>query len=193
MPDFLVRAQWNGRGPEQDLLMELKTLHYGSSTYPATSQGRCNAVAARAARLPAEYAAKARQVDAHYCGVQLGDIGPVERRLRTYEPVKGLVFGAFGEASEDVHILLSAVADAGATKHFRSMLARDPEEARGSVAWLLKRRWGVTAARAAARLTLSRLEFVGRGAAAAVNRRREATGRAAQARRASCWQRRGPR
>ena len=73
------------------------------------------------------------------------------------------------------------------------MLARDPEEARGALAWLLKRRWAVTAVRAAARLTLGRLELVGRGAPAAVVRRREAEGRAARARRASCWQRRGPR
>ena len=142
-------------------------------------------------RIP--YARKARQVDASYCGTQLGKAGPVEQRLQAYDAVKGLVFGAFGEASPDVSLLLSAAADAGARKHFRSMLANEPEEARGALAWLIKRRWGVTAVRAAARLTLGRLELVGRGAGAAVSRRREADGRAARARRASCWERRGPR
>ena len=193
VPDFLVRTQWNGRGPVRDVLLELKTLHFGTSTYPTAAQGRCTAVAKRAARLPAEYTSKARQVDVRHCGTRRGEIGPVERRLRTYDAVKGLVFGAFGEASADVHVLLSATAAVGADRHYRSMLARDPEDARGAVAWLLKRRWGVTAVRAAARLTLGRLELVGRGAGAAASRRHEANGLAAQARRSSCWERRGPR
>ena len=61
------------------------------------------------------------------------------------------------------------------------------------MAWLLKRRWALTAARENARLTLSRLDHVGRGAQAAIVRRAVAEGHAAKARRAACVGMRGPR
>ena len=86
MPDFLVHAALDG--PERPILMEFKTLHYGSSTYVSHS-ARCHAVERRAAALPGEYAAKARAVDRRYCGTPEGSIGPVG----TYEPVWGIVNG----------------------------------------------------------------------------------------------------
>ena len=46
-----------------------------------------------------------------------------------------------------------------------------PGSARGILAWMLRRRWGMTALRENARLKLERLEFVGRGAQAAADRR----------------------
>ena len=189
---FLVRVQWGGAAPERDLLLELKTLHFGASTYPAGATARCHAVARRAAALLREYAAKARQVDQKYCGSAPHETGPVAARLRGYDAVKGLVFGAFGETSPDVHKLLSSVVQIGARHHYRKMRARDPDEARGALAWMLKRRWGISAVRAHARLTLARLEHVGRGAGQAVVRRIAAEGTAARARRAFCCGTRGP-
>ena len=91
VPDFMVHAALDG--PERPLLMELKTLHYGRATYPERD-ARCHAVLRRARALPAEYAAKAREVDRRYCGTPEGTTGPVEMRLRSFEPVRGLVFGA---------------------------------------------------------------------------------------------------
>ena len=78
--------------------------------------------------------------------------------------------------------MLSALADASATRDWRSMRCRDRDAARGALAWLLRRRWGLTAVREAARLKLDRLELVGRGAGAAAQRRR--FGQAAHAARA---------
>ena len=72
------------------------------------------------------------------------------------------------------------------------MGARSPDEARGALAWLLRRRWAMTSAREAARLTLARLDLVRAGAAAARDRRVQAASSAAEARRESCWQQRGP-
>ena len=66
------------------------------------------------------------------------------------------------------------------------MLARDATEARAALIWLLRRRWGLTAVRENARLLLARLEHVGRGAAAAAERRVAACDDAARARRAAC-------
>ena len=51
------------------------------------------------------------------------------------------------------------------------MGCKDKDAAVGCLAWLLRRRWGMTALRECARLKLERLAFVGRGAAAAHERR----------------------
>ena len=63
------------------------------------------------------------------------------------------------------------MAHAGAQRHWRSMRCDDPPQAVGVMAWLLRRRWGLTALRENAHLKLDRLEFVGRGAVAATQRR----------------------
>ena len=191
VPDFLFTLAVDG--PERELLFELKTLHAGPSTY-GVSHHRCEAVGRRARALPAEYAAKARQVDRQFCGTPPNEVGPVEAKLRTYDPVRGLVFGAWGEASPDVERLLSEFCRIGASTHWRSMQVSGPGRAQDILAWMLRRCWGMTALRECARLKLERLEFVGPGAVAAADRRAAACSSAAlAARRATCsfWQ--GPR
>ena len=90
-------------------------------------------------------------------------------------------------SSDAVHSLLHMAAHSGATRHWRSMRASDHAGAVGAIAWLLRRRWGVGACRAAARLLLDRLEYVGAGAVAAAGRRETARCGAAEARRAAAW------
>ena len=103
------------------------------------------------------------------------------QRLHRFDPVKGLVFGHFGEASPDVHKLVSALARSAA---YRSQHADD--SLHGLLAWHYKRRWSLAAVRGAARLTLTRLaSAVGRGTTAAANRRAAAENAVAQARRAA--------
>ena len=72
------------------------------------------------------------------------------------------------------------------------MTATSEETARGALAWLLRRRWGLAAVRENARLLLGRLGHAGRGVEAAEARRAAADGPAARARRAACWEARGP-
>ena len=103
VPDFLVYEP--DAGPGQACLMELKTLHFGTSTYPSSAE-RCAAVTRRARAIHNEYVAKARMVDSRYCGTPAAEDGPVIRKLCSYGEVRGLVFGAWGEASIDVHRLL---------------------------------------------------------------------------------------
>jgi len=184
VPDFMFHLALDG--PERGLLFELKTLHYGRSTYDA-GPGRCDAVARRAGALPAEYSGKARRLDRTYCGTAAGSQGPVESKLRSYDPVRGLVFGAWGEGSPAVDRLIGLFAECGAGRHYRRMQARSPHEAKGALAWLLRRRWAITALRENARLKLERLEFVGPGAASAAARQAAASqGRACLLRRAPC-------
>ena len=168
VPDFLITAPVDG--PERSLLYEVKCLHFGSSTYRADTQ-RCEAVARRARALPAEYGKKAREVDNRFCETLPDHVGPVQLKLRTFEPVRGLVFGAWGETSPDTEKLLTVLAHIGATRHWRGMRCKDATSAVGALAWMLRRRWALTALRENARLKLERLEFVGRGAEAAVTRR----------------------
>ena len=164
VPDFLVYAP---EGPNRTCLMELKTLHFGTSTYPLSAT-RCEAVRVRAGAIGGENAAK---VDERYCGTPQGEVGPVRRQLLSYGTVRGLVFGAWGEASSDAHELLHLLAKKGAQVRWREMGSPDEASAVGCLAWLLRRRWGMTALRENARLKLDRMAYVGRGAAQAADRR----------------------
>jgi len=168
VPDFMLYADWDG--PEQPFLLELKTLHYASSTY-AHEDRRCESVARRARALPAEYAAKARTTDQRYCGTPVGELGPVSQRLQTYGRVHGLVFGSWGEASPDVEKLLGTLARKGAAHFWRATGSDSEQSAIGTMAWMLRRRWGITALRENARLKIGRLGYAGRGAEAAASRR----------------------
>ena len=58
-----------------------------------------------------EYLTKARTVDRLYVGTLEGEVGPVEAKLLSFERVRGVVFGAFGEASELVHQLIDQLAN----------------------------------------------------------------------------------
>lgn len=193
VPDLLVGVPMPGGAADRDCLFELKTLHAGPSTYPASSTERCAAACTRAEALPKEYATKAQRLDREFCDTPPGVVGPVERRLLALGTVRGLVFGHWGETSPDVEDLLSIAAEVGARRHWRAMQAPSPGVALGSLVWLLRRRWGMAAWRASARLLLDRLEHIGAGAATAAARRATARADAVEARRAACWLHRGGR
>ena len=57
------------------------------------------AVYRRARVFTEEYPKKARNVDRVYGGVAEGAVGRVQRKLLDFGEVRGLMFGAFGEAS----------------------------------------------------------------------------------------------
>ena len=58
--------------------------------------------------LTEEYTKNARNVDKVYGGAAEGTVGRVQRKLMDFGQVRGLVFEAFGEASEGVHELVQA-------------------------------------------------------------------------------------
>ena len=64
----------------------------------------------RAGELKAEYLAKAKHTDQTYCGTPRDTVGPVELKLGSLGKVHGIVVGAFGEASDDLHSLIHHLA-----------------------------------------------------------------------------------
>ena len=81
-------------------------------------------------------------IDQQHCGTPPGVTGPVEQQLQAFGQLRGLVFGASGEASPDVELLLAHAASAGAHRHWRSMGCGDDGSPRGILAWMLRLRWG---------------------------------------------------
>ena len=67
-----------------------------------------------------------------------------------------------GRGLPEVDRLIGMLAHVGSRRHWCSMQARSADEAQGALAWMLRRRWALTALRENARLKLERLEFVGR-------------------------------
>ena len=92
------------------------------------------------------------------------------RRLRQYGAVQGLVFGSFAEASDAVDRLACYAAEVGAGRARCDDTSFGPDDVRDRLLAAMRRRWGVAAARANARLLLMRLGVVARGAVAAEDR-----------------------
>ena len=111
-----------------------------------------------------------------YCSSAPGTTGPVETKLATLGEVKGLVVGAFGEGSEDLHTLIhhlaaSRVRVAGPQKGKRGQVRTEEAELAITTSFL-RRTISVAGVRAQAQLLLSRLEVIGPviGVAAAAGR-----------------------
>ena len=86
---------------------------------------------------------------------------PILDRLRSFGQTRGLAFGAYGEASPDVHALLTVAADGLAARQWRDMGARTQEEARSFIVSSLRRRLGLDICREFARHRIRRVPYIG--------------------------------
>ena len=82
-------------------------------------------------------------------------------RLQKFPPCGGICWGAYAEASHEVHELISHAATIGADTRWRRMGARSPAEARGFLVASMRREWSVSAWLCQARLVAWRLSTVG--------------------------------
>ena len=185
VPDFKVR----GDGGEGDVLCELKFINACNTWYPRNPRPRnvMRGVKRRADRLTGEYGKKAQQVDQLHCGVpppppaRAGvprpprQVGPVENRLNSFGHVRGWVFGAWGECSEEVHALVQKLAEAkvnkAATEPGHRRIFRSREAQLASEVSFLRRRLSFTAVQQQSRLLLDRLQLLGEGSREAARRR----------------------
>ena len=174
---------------EQDILCEVKCMSASKSRYPRNPrQGAgTRAVDRRAEGLTADYTRKAREMDHQHCGVprppppQYGvaqappKVGPVQRRLQRFGRVRGWCFGAWGEASEDVHHLVQQLADSRllvADLHLgRRRPQRSKEAERAALVRQIRRQLAFTAVQQQSKLLLDRLQLLGDGATEAERRR----------------------
>ena len=158
------------------VLAELKVISSCPTRYQRNPRHTVKAVDRRAVTLPGEYVRHARSIDQEFGGVVQGTMGPVEAKLLSFPPLKKWVFGAWGEASEDVHILVHDLATAR-LQHMRIMEGRQRWERRsetGELAILTGqvRRWlSLEGVRGQARCLLGRVGALGPGAVAAAKRR----------------------
>ena len=90
-----------------------------------------------------------------------GNTNPILDRLRSFGQTRGLAFGAYGEASPDVHALLTVAADGLAARQWRDMGARTQEEARSFIVSSLRRRLGLVICREFARHRIRRVPYIG--------------------------------
>ena len=180
--DFLVKvpgdsAVAGGTGSARDVsvLAELKVICSCPTRYQRTPRHPDKAVKRRAVQLPREYLVKARTMDSVYGGIPEGEEGPVARKLATF-PFQSWVFGAWNEASADVHSLVHTLAAArlkqeellagGRRRHQATEVA-----ALARLTGQVRRSLSLVAARATSRCLLDRLEVLGSGDRAAARRR----------------------
>ena len=108
VPDFRLTMP-SPTGGSFSQLAELKIISCCESWYPVGSKVR--GTDRRANGLQQEYRKKAKKVDQEVLGLPVDQRGPVERRLDEFGTVLGLCFGAWGEASEEVHRLVQVLAE----------------------------------------------------------------------------------
>ena len=131
--------------------------------HPHPTRDSVKAVDKRAGVLTEEYMKKAKQVDRVYGGVAEGVVGRVQRRLEDFGQVRGLVFGAFGEASEGVHELVHVLANSRLKAEGMQQGRQTESGELGVLVGQIRRILSVTAVRAQAECLLSRLRNVGSG------------------------------
>ena len=185
VPDFSLRlpselAEELGVGGNSVVLAELKVLSSCPTRYRRAPRAAVKAVTRRAGELPGEYARKAKIMDVEYGGVAEGEVGPVARKLASFPRLQGWVFGAWNEASPDVHSLVHLLARSRLRKEEElqewGAVARrrrvSKEAALAALTGQVRRQLSLVSARAQARLLLDRVAVLGRGVEAAAGRRR---------------------
>ena len=106
-------------------------------------------------------------------------IGPVETKLLSFGRVHGWVFGAYGEVSEDVHLLVQRIANSRLDRLDTLPGRRDRRRSRAAQLSALvadvRRQLSICSVKQQARLLLDRLCLIGDGASEAGRRRDWAT------------------
>ena len=172
VPDFLLGLS-NPAGGREDRLAELKVINCCLTRYPPGRNDR--AVDRRANLLQNEYRRKARDADKNYVGHNSENIGPVERKLMQFGEIIGLVVGAFGEGSEDLHDLLQKIAESKANAMGLRRGRESTDTEIGIIVGQIRRSLSTTFVRAQAQCLLTRMNCIGQGYIKAFKRRQWAS------------------
>merc|ERR1712082_341330 len=107
VPDYRLRLPTE-EGPI-DSLAELKIIGAGVTWYPRGVVGR--GTDRRAGGLARLYRDSLDKLDRRFHGTTPGQTGPLVTRLESFGKLQGLVVGAWGEASRDLHSLVKVMAE----------------------------------------------------------------------------------
>ena len=162
VPDFRIEMP-SHTGGTRFQLAELKVISCCESWYTPSAGGKVRATEKRASGLKAEYRRKARDVDKEAREMKKEDKGPVERRLEEFGDILGLVFGAWGEASEMVHHLVQTLAESRLS--FQGLKSGRPgsKAELGVIVGQIRRRLSMIAIKAQTECLLAKLHQVGPG------------------------------
>ena len=177
-----LRGQWDQRKrqgmipdmffPTSGKLADIKTMsccksHYSPARFRQAVQH--DAVRVRQGTVHAEYMKKARTIDEDFNGYPSFDNqpGPVQLKLTSFGRVKGLVCGAFGEGSPDLHKLCDKIADVAASTKFMEMGAISMKTAKSRASRYVFRTVGIEMIRGTAALRNYRMDMVLAGNASA--------------------------
>ena len=157
--DMQTGAQTGPARARRRHFFDVKTLHAGNEHYYSrrAREEQSGAVRTRELMVWAAYQHHARQLDRRFS--QGGD--QILQRLRSFGRTRGLVFGAYGEASADVHTLIGSAAEAQASQVWREAGARSASEMRAVLIGRMRRRVGLATVQAMARHRLARVPYVG--------------------------------
>ena len=140
VPDFLFTFPAH-YGANVCQIAELKFISAGATYYRKTEKS----VDFRARQLPRLYREKAKKIDQKYNNCQNGNTGPVERKLESLGELQCLVLGQFGEASQDLHILLEKLSHLKAQCVGRSLGRPVSDHERALFLHQYRRKLGITA------------------------------------------------
>ena len=121
---------------------------------------RNDAVRIRQNKVTAEYRGKANKADRQYNNHQESGTGPVATKLASFGKVKGLVCGAFGEGSPDMHKLIANIVETAAIKRYQDMGARTSKDAIARANRFAYKTLGVEMMRSTSLLRVGRLGIV---------------------------------
>ena len=169
VPDFQFQVPCP-TGGKVSRLAELKVISCCPTRYPSVAGAK--AVDRRSNLLQGEYKKKARDADKQYVGTAEGSVGPVENKLLQYGDLQGLVVGAFGECSQDLHTLVQTIAEARVKSLGLARGRQGTEAELGIVVGQVRRMLSTTSVRAQAQCLLARMSQVGEGVGQAAKRRR---------------------
>ena len=162
LPDVVTQigARRGAAQPARRLFLDVKTIHAGTQHYYTrrAREEQSGAVHDRELSVWADYQRHARELDRRFSPAGQS---PILQRLQSFGRTRGLVFGAYGEASADVHDLLSLAATAQAEHLWRESGARSAAEMRALLIGRARRRVGMAVVQAMARHRLARVPYVG--------------------------------
>jgi len=166
IPDFVHQMpDSENSGVMVDVLSDVKYMCPGGAMYRHQGNGK-KAVETKDKATGNAYLVNSQKADKKYNQEELlqieeGGWGPIEKKVRGYVKIRSLVFGAYGEVSQDVEVMMKWIAENMAEKVWILNGQDSPMAAKSRAMQVIRARWAAEAARGQARLILGRRQYVG--------------------------------